>query len=241
MGCCRSAGGNFQTVANIKYPIRFIDPNGREPDDIIVDQKYQAQFNKALSSIFGKEASNFSYDSNGKLSFSGDTKNFNADQKAAFKGIEGLMSLKDVTNVIYDQNYTIVNNNGNSISIDASKSGGESTILKAENSNISENYVIVGPNGPSSVTVQEVTSNYYSSKATMLFPGAPPNFKTENVQTNPENSTFHGLGHVINAGKSKDKVLNYDNKTKSQMNLPKRNPDETYNRTVTSGTGSVWE
>ncbi|RXM63289.1 hypothetical protein BOQ60_18220 [Chryseobacterium sp. CH1] len=222
-------------------PIRFIDADGREPDDIIVGQKYQAQFNKTLTSVFGKEASNFNYDSNGKLSFSGDTKNFNSDQKAAFKGLEGLMSSKDVTNVIYEQNYTIVDNNGNSISIDASKSGGESTILKAENSNISENYVIVDPNGPSSVTVQEVTSNYYSSKGTMPSLGDPPNFKPATVQTNPENSTFHGLGHVINAGKSQEKVLNYDNKTRSQMNMPKRNPDETHNRTVTTGTGSVWE
>jgi len=97
------------------------------------------------------------------------------------------MSSKDITNVVYEQNYTIVDNNGNSISIDASKSGGESKIVKAENSNISENYVIVDPNGPSSVTVQEVTSNYYSSKETMPSPGDPPNFKSATVQTNPEN------------------------------------------------------
>lgn len=222
-------------------PIRFIDPDGREPDDIIVGQKYQAQFNKALSSVFGAEASKFTYDANGKLSFSGDTKNFNSDQKTIFKGLDNLMSSKDVTNIIYEQNYTIVDNNGNSINIDASKSGEESTVLKAENPTISENYVIVDPNGPSSVNVMEVTSNYYSSKGTMPSPGDPPNFKPATVQTNPENSTIHGIGHVINAGKSQDKVLNYDNKARNQAGLPKRNPDETHNSTVTKGSGSIWE
>jgi len=222
-------------------PIRFTDPTGMAPDDIIVGQKYQAQFNKALSSVFGAEASNFSYDSNGKLSFSGDTKKFNSDQKAIFKGLDNLMSSKDVTNIVYEQNYTIVDNNGNSINIDASKSGGESTILKAENPTLSENYVIVDPNGPTSVNVMEVTSNYYSSKGTMPSPGDPPNFKSAIVQTNPENSTIHGIGHVVNAGKSQDKVLNYDNKARNQVGLPKRNPDETHNKTVTKGSGSVWE
>jgi len=222
-------------------PMRFIDPDGRSPDDIIVGQKYQAQFNKALSSVFGAEASKFTYDANGKLSFSGDTKNFNSDQKAIFKGLDNLMSSKDVTNIIYEQNYNIVDNNGNSISIDASKSGGESTILKAENPTLSENYVVVDPNGPTSVNVMEVTSNYYSSKGTMPSPGDPPNFKPATVQTSPESSTIHGIGHVINAGKAQDKVLNYDNKARNQVGLPKRNPDETHNSTVTKGSGSVWE
>lgn len=222
-------------------PIRNTDPTGLAPEDIVVPQKYQAQFNKTLSSVFGKEASNFSYDSNGKLSYTGDTKNFNSDQKAIYKGLDNLMSSKDVTNVIYEKNYSIVDNNGNSIPIDASKSGGESTILKAENSNLSENYVIVDPNGAASVNVMEVTSNYYSSKGTMPSPNDPTNFKPATVQTNPENSTIHGLGHVVNAGKSQDKVLNYDNKARTQMNMPKRNPDETHNKTVTTGSGSVWE
>jgi hypothetical protein len=222
-------------------PMRYTDPDGRAPDDIIVGQQYQAQFNKALNTVFGAQASNFTYDANGKLSFSGDTKNFNSDQKAVFKGLDNLMSSKDVTNIVYEQNYTIVDNNGNSINIDASKSGGESTILKAENPTISQNYVVVDPNGPASVNVMEVTSNYYSSKGTMPSPNDPPNFNPATVQTNPENSTFHGIGHVINAGKPQDKVLNYDNKARGQTGMPKRKPDETHNQTVTKGTGSVWE
>jgi hypothetical protein len=225
----------------VNNPIRFIDPDGRGVDDVIVPKQYQEQFNKALTSVFGKEASNFNYDSGGKLSFSGDAKSFNSDQKAVFKGLDGLMSSKDVTNIIYEQNYTITDKSGNSISIDSSKSGGETTVLKAENSNLSENYVVIDPKGPSSVTVQEVTSNYYSSKGTMPSIGDPPNFKTATVSTSPESSTFHGLGHVINAGKAQDKVLNYDNKARSQAGMTPRNPDETHNRTVTKGTGSVWE
>jgi RHS repeat-associated protein len=222
-------------------PIYFVDPDGMGPYDVVVDKKYQQQFDKALGSVFGGEASNFSYDSKGKLSFSGDTKNFNKEQKALFNGLNDLMTSKDVTNVIYEKNYTIVDNKGSSIAIDASRSGGESTALKAENPNLSQNYVVVDPNGPSSVTVQEVTGNYYSSKGAMPSIGDPPNFKVATVQTNPENSTFHGLGHVINAGKPQDKVLDYDNKARQQTGMPKRKPDETHNSTVTKGSGAVWE
>ena len=227
-------------------PMRFIDPDGMAPTDIVVPQQYQAQFNKALSSVFGDQAKNFSYDGNGKLSFSGSTKGFNSDQKALFKGIDNLMSSKDVTNVIYEQNYTITDNNGNTMTVDASKSGGESTVLKAENPTLSENYVIVDPNGATSVNVMEVTSEYYSSRDYYSANGRMPegggaNFKPATVQTNPENSTIHGLGHVINAGKSQDKVLNYDNKGRNQTNMTPRKPDETHNRTVTKSQGAIWE
>jgi hypothetical protein len=46
---------------------------------------------------------------------------------------------------------------------------------------------------------------------------------------------------VLNAGKPQDKVLNFDNAARRQTKMPTRKPDETHNKTVTKGTGAVWE
>jgi len=220
-------------------PINAIDPDGR---DIVVASAYQSNFNKALSSIFGNHASSFEYDGNGKLSFVGNVKDLNKDQKYVYNQMNKLMTSEDVTNVIYEQAYTVMNNNGNNITIDTSKSGGEGTLLKIENP-IFENYIVIDPNGPTSVPVMEVTNNYYSSKGTMPKLGDPPNFKMGTTETNAENATWHGLGHAIYAGDSQDKVLNFDNRTRKMMSpsLQMRKADETHNKTVTKGTGAVWQ
>ena len=224
----------------LNNPILYIDPDGR---DVIVGASYQANFNKALSSVFGDLQKGFSYNDAGKLSFSGDASKFSKAQKEVFNGLNKLITSKDVTNIVYEKVHTITDDNKASITIDASKSGGESTLLKAENSNISQNYIIIDPNGASSVNVLEVTSNYYDTKGTMPVPGGEPNFKPATVATNPENSTWHGIGHVINAGKSQEKVLDFDNKARalSTPTLTPRKPDETHNKTVTKGNGAVWQ
>lgn len=149
---------------------------------------------------------------------------------------------EDVTNIIYEKAYTGKDNNGNYFTIDTSKSGEEGTLLKIENP-ISENYVVIDPNGPTSVSVMEVTSNYYSSKGTTPSLNDPPNFKMGTTETNPENATWHGLGHAIYAGKTQDKVLNFDNRTRKMMSpsLQMRKADEGHNKTVTTGTGAVWQ
>ncbi|WP_289035466.1 hypothetical protein [uncultured Flavobacterium sp.] len=224
----------------LNNPIIFVDPDGRE---VVVAQKYQAQFNKALSSVFGAAASNFKYNDKGVLSYSGVVKDLPKAQQKIFNKLNGVMTSKDVTNIVYETTYTITDKNSKNITIDASKSGGESTILMKENSNVSQNYVIVDPNAPTSISVMEVTEQYYSSKGSFPKPGDPPNFKEAKVTTNTENATWHGIGHVIYAGQSQDKVIDFDNEVRkaSTPTLPARNPDETHNSTVTSGTGAVWE
>jgi RHS repeat-associated protein len=224
----------------LNNPILYIDPDGR---DVIVGASYQANFNKALSSVFGDLQKGFSYDDKGKLSFSGDVSKFSKAQKEVYKGLNGLMTSKDVTNIVYEKEYTITDNEKQSITIDASKSGGESTLLKAENSNISQNYIIIDPNSKTSIDVLEVTDNYYETKGTVPVSFGKPNFKPAKVAITPENATWHGIGHVIYAGKSQEKVLDFDNKTRalSTPALTPRKPDETHNKTVTKGDGTIWK
>ena len=143
---------------------------------------------------------------------------------------------------------------GNSITVDPSQSGGEVTVTAKENSKLDQNYIVIDPKGTSPITVNEVTDNYYKTRETGRFPqpGDPPNFvSNNNVVTNPQTPTWHGMGHVIYAGKRQDKVIDYDNaarainKTKNADGtftpspLSPRNYDESHNRTVTTDQGTV--
>ena len=127
--------------------------------------------------------------------------------------------------------------------LDTSKSGGEATALKSENPDLPQNYIVIDPNGEKSINVFEVTQNYYDTKGKGILPkpGDKPNFKPATASTNPENATWHGIGHVIYSGESQEKVLDFDNKTRalSKPSLTPRNPDETHNKTVIKGNGSI--
>jgi len=52
------------------------------------------------------------------------------------------------------------------------------------------------------------------------------------IADNKTADTFHEFGHVINRGKSQDKVLDYENLARKQLGLSPRPYDETHNRTV---------
>jgi RHS repeat-associated protein len=229
----------FNAFAN--NPIQYKDPDGK---DVIVASKYQGNFNKTLTSVFGDLQKGFSYNDAGKLEFKGDVSKFSEDQKYVFDKLNSVMESKDVTNIIYEKVYTVMDKKNNPITIDPSKSGGEATILKKENRKISQNYIVIDPNGKTAVDVFEVTDNYYKSKGTNPDPtSTEPNFKQVTVTVNPENLTWHAIGHVIYAGQSQEQVIDFENKTR-QLSTPKlsdRKPDETHNKTVTQGSGAVWE
>jgi RHS repeat-associated protein len=232
-------------------PIIFIDVNG---DSVNVAEKYRAEFMKTLESAFGANAENFSYTAAGNLIYSGDTKSFSKEELAVYNQLSGVMGATDITNVVYESSYTVTDKDGNKITIDPSKSGGEATALMSENAGLTQNYIVIDPKGTSPITVYEVTDNYYKHKKNGTFPspGDPPNFNINaGVTVNPQNATWHGIGHVIHSGKSQNGVIDFDNATRA-INKTKnadgtftarpmtaRKYDETHNKTVIKGSGSI--
>ncbi|PUZ23938.1 hypothetical protein DCM91_14135 [Chitinophaga costaii] len=243
------AASPYSYAAN--NPIVLIDVNG---DSVNVAEKYREQYMQALQTIFGANAKNFSYTAAGNLVYNGDTKSFSKEELAVYNQFSGVMGETTITNVVYESSLTVKDKDGNSITIDPSKSGGEATALKKENSKLSQNYIVVDPNGTSPITVFEVTDNYYKTRGSGKFPqpGDSPNFVINNgVVTNPQNAMWHGMGHVINAGQKQNGVIDFDNATRA-INKTKnadgtftpspmtaRKYDETHNRTVTTDQGSV--
>ncbi|MET3981624.1 RHS repeat-associated protein [Mucilaginibacter sp. UYP25] len=234
-------------------PIFFIDMNG---DSINVAEKYREQFNKALASVFGKNAKDFSFNKSGNLVYNGDQKSFSKGEASLFGQLNGVMSETTQTNVAYESSFSFKDKNGANLTIDPTKSGGEGTLLAKENANLTQNYIVIDPKGTFPMTVYEVTDNYYKTRASGTPPNLtdPPNFKANaGVVVNPANATLHGIGHVINAGKAQGGVINFDNAaralnktqnpdgTYTPSPLPKRNYDETHNRTVINGQGSPLE
>ena len=195
----------YQYGAN--NPVLMIDVNG---DSINVAEKYREQFNKALESIFGDKASNFSYNKSGNLVYNGTKKDFKGKTRKVFKKMSKVIGEETTTNVIYEASTQIVMNDGTTQIIYASQGGGALTVLTSEN-NVSENTILIDPNAPTSFSVNAVNDAYYK------FGVAVPGFTTYSVKvsSSQQNLFWHELGHVIYQGKSQDKVLNFDNMTRS--------------------------
>jgi hypothetical protein len=178
--------------------------------------------------VFGNYSKNFSYTSTGMLTYSGSTKGMTGDQKATLKGMTKVMNESTTTNVVYGESTQITDNNGNTITLNASAGGGAFTALVSENSNLSQNTILIDPS-ISQFTVNKVTSVYY------IMPIDPANgdrFIPTTIQTNVNDATFHEFGHVIYQGQTQDKIIDFNNRVRKILNLPKRPYDETHNRNV---------
>jgi hypothetical protein len=207
-------------------PIRYIDLNG---DSISLVEEHREQFNNSLNSVFGDYSKNFSYTSTGMLTYNGSTKGMSGDQKAALKGLSSVMNESTITNVIYGESTTITDNNGNSKTVTAAQGGGALTVLASENPSLSQNTILINPSLPAQMTVMEVTSAYY---LTPIDPANGARFKETTIQTNVSDVTLHELGHVIYQGQPQNKVIDFNNRIRKILNLPKRPYDETHNRNV---------
>ncbi|WP_296621088.1 RHS repeat-associated core domain-containing protein [Marivirga sp.] len=222
----------YQYAAN--NPILYIDVNG---DSINVAEQYRGQFADVLGSVFGFKSTDFSYSEAGNVVFNGNVDDFNDVEKDVFNTLNIALSEETVTNIIFEDSYSITDNDGTPIEINTAEYGGEATATTAD-LNISQNYVIVN-------TAQE-----FSGKVNLLNPKYDPSkpMSSQNapylgftpITTSKQNRTLHGIGHAIYRGNTQDKVLDFDNKTRRAnklvnslgyfMNpLPLRKYDETHN------------
>ena len=125
-------------------PITFIDPDGM---DIITPEKYQKQLSDLLTQSFGKDASGFSFDKTGKLSFGGDVSKFSKAEQSAFKELNNLMSFSTKYNVVIEEKFCIVKKDGASLEINTGNDGtkGDAAVYPSGTQN-GEGYIGINPN-----------------------------------------------------------------------------------------------
>ena len=153
-------------------------------------------------------------------------------QLEVFNDFNKVLTSDITTNIIYEDSYTVNDNLGNATTIIPRETGGESTLLVKDNPNFSQNFIVINPRSAQNIQIFKVTDNYYNTYGTVQMQTNEPNFIIETIVTNVSNLTWHGIGHVIYAGETQDKVLDFDNKTRKIMNMPKRPYDETHNKKI---------
>lgn len=233
----------YANVASYSYcmgnPIYFTDLRG---DSLYVAPSYRELFNRAITDVFGENISKgFVYNNRGMLEYHGDVRAMSKEQRQIYKDFNKVMASKTITAIIYEETYNAFDMYGNAATIIPHNSGGEGTLLACENENFKQNYIVIDPFSPQEISILRVTDAYYETYGTVPTPNSKPNFSNETIKTNVSNLTWHGIGHVIFGGKSQDKVLDFDNKTRKLMNLSRRPYDQTHNRKVTNNVfGNVW-
>ncbi len=216
-------------------PILMIDING---DSISVAEKYKNKFNKALESVFGEKASNFSYTKNGDLVYNGSKRDFKGNTKKVFKKMSQVMGEETTTNVIYESTYTINYIDHSSEIVNTRSKGGGLTLLAGESHELlTENYIIIDTSQNGNIPVEEIGSGY--TKAMQGIPrGTPGNMpstrtflsRITNVYSNPNNIIFYETGHVIYQGQSQDNVINFDNLARGLYKSTKITPARGYDK-----------
>ncbi|WP_238381817.1 DUF6443 domain-containing protein, partial [Mucilaginibacter pedocola] len=221
-------------------PIALIDVNG---DSVSVAEKYRNYMNGVLKAAFGSKADNFKYSKNGNLIYDGDVSSFSRDEATVFDGLNGLMSEQTITNIIFESNYT-AKEGEKSIEMNTNEHGGEVTIPGSEQG-MRQNYIVIDPNGESTVTVNEVTNTYYKAveDGTLNVPSKEPKYLQKSAAMNMMTRTMHGIGHIMYKGKSQNKVIDFENKARkinkstnpqggfTPSPLSKRGYDQDHNRT----------
>ena len=209
--------------------VNFADNNG---DSIhIGTAENQLFFTNALSQVFGENSKNFSFTNTGMLVYNDNERSsgFTKDQKAVFTGLNRLMQSKVTTEIIYGDSPSYVDTQGCLNNIDLKLHGGAASINVNDNRNSSVNYIFVNPGATHEIEVYATTPAYYMQPIRSQN-GA--RFVKMSIATNMADRTFHEIGHIIYAGKSQDKVINYNNIVRKILGLDSRPYDENHNRTI---------
>jgi len=198
-------------------PVRFVDPDGRE---VRVAKEYQEQFRNDLQNVFGDRTNMLSFNDNGTLQLDGKTKDFTKgmtkDQKEAFKGLNKAMSDKQVTSVVYADNYNITA--GNEIkSVDIVQEYGGGLYSKTDN------LIVIAPNvGSVDVTLDQIqiTANGLG-------------FPAQNVQQNTTSTLFHEIGERNTTNINfRGAVIDFENYARRVIGLPVRPYDLNHSKTI---------
>ena len=209
-------------------PIAYIDPNGEK---IYVSNEYVDLFLEDLQAVFGEYTSGFSFNE-GYLQYTGSDKGMTKEQKELLKGITKLIQSNDVTSISYVDKKEVIDKDRNYYLLATDNHGGEATALIADNPKLWCNYIIVTPTPKESFTVREVLPNFYKTYNPMTClnkDNGLKNFEDKTVPTNRTDLLWHGIGHVVYAGKQQEKVIIYNNYARTILKLPQRKYDEEHN------------
>ena len=136
-----------------------------------------------MRNVFGDKTDQFSFNENGTLQLEGKAKDFTKgmtkNQKAAFKGLNRAMGDKQVTSVVYADNYNItVGDETKSVDVVQEYGGG----LYSK----TDNLIVIAP----SVGNVDVTSDQIQISANGI------EFPSKNVQQNTTSALFLSLIHI---------------------------------------------
>ena len=204
-------------------PIRYTDETGGVIT--VVSAEDQKKFYDAMTKLFNDKAGNFSFNSDGQLKYDGDTKGLSRNQKNVLKGLRKVMDSEENTTISFGKSVTIKDENGNDVKFNASADGGAFTILQAEaiekGFDVSTNIILIDPDA-TSTQVDAVTDASYGDWSDLSL---GVKLETVDVQLNVPDMISHEIGHVLYAGKTQDKVIDFNNKAREILGLPKRRYD----------------
>ena len=204
-------------------PIRYTDETGGVIT--VVSAEDQKKFYDAMTKLFNDKAENFSFNNDGQLKYDGDTKGLSRNQKNVLKGLRKVMDSEENTTISFGKSVTIKDENGNDVKFNASADGGAFTILQTEaiekGFDVSTNIILIDPDA-TSTQVDAVTDASYGDWSDLSL---GVKLETVDVQLNVPDMISHEIGHVLYAGKTQDKVIDFNNKAREILGLPKRRYD----------------
>ena len=181
-------------------PVNFVDPDGKK---LRVPKEYQQPFLMDMKLAFGNKVELFSFDDAGILSIEARNQKFTSgltsEQKKLFKGLTKVVRSKNITSVVYADEYELTIDNDKATHNILIEFGG-GVYSK------SDDVIVISPN----VGAVEVTKDQFP-------------FKSEIVEQNTTSTLFHEIGerntHNVHY---RGNVIDYENLVRRILKLPQR-------------------